>query len=302
MHYGASMRILQLSDTHLGVRSRPPIGAPPDWSRAEDHRSAFERALALADDADLVVHTGDLFDRSRPPRKAAEETNAALAAVARRVPVVVLRGNHDRRGLHRNIRPTPGLTVVDVAERIVVRGFAIGAVPHFYSATGWAAAARVAEGADLLIAHQSFHGSTVPGFRFRVGHPVETVGAEHLPAGVRAIATGHLHPRQVVRVGDATVVHCGSTERTSFTERLQSKGVVRWTFGATANWEMIALPSRPMLVVATPDDLDRIRPGSLVRAASPALDREAVARGGWVYEHVERKVPVRRIEPQMALL
>ena len=96
------MRILQLSDTHLGVRSRPPIGAPPGWSRADDHRLAFDRALALAVDVDLVVHTGDLFDRSRPPRKAAEEAIAALAAVARRVPVIVLRGNHDRRGLHRS--------------------------------------------------------------------------------------------------------------------------------------------------------------------------------------------------------
>ena len=295
------MRILQLSDTHLGVRSRPPTGAPPGWSRADDHRLAFDRALALADSVDVVVHTGDLFDRSRPPRKAAEEAIQALAAIARRVPVIVLRGNHDRRGLHRNIPPLPGLRVVDTAERIEIGGFVIGAVPHFYSADGWAAAARVAEGADLLIAHQSFDGSRVPGFRFRVGTPHETVGEHHLPAGVRTIATGHLHPRQVVRLGDATIVHCGSTERTSFTEREQTKGVVRWSFGAAAEWDMIDLPSRPMAVVAVPSDLTRVAPGTLVRAADPELEREAGARGGWVYEHVERPVVVRSTEPQMAL-
>jgi DNA repair exonuclease SbcCD nuclease subunit len=296
------MRILQLSDTHLGARTRPPLGAPPEWSRADDHRLAFERALALADDADLVIHTGDLFDRSRPPRKAAEEAIAALAAVARRVPVVVLRGNHDRRGLYRNIPVLPGLTVVDTAERIEIRGLVIAAVPHSYSAASWAAAAaRVGAHADLMIAHQSFDGSTVPGFRFQVGQPAETVGVEHLPAGVRAIATGHLHPRQVVRVGDATVVHCGSTERTSFTERLQRKGVVRWTFGARAQWETVDLPSRPMVVVAEPADLQDVHAGTLVRASSPELERQAVARGGWVYEHVERRAPARPAETQVAL-
>jgi DNA repair exonuclease SbcCD nuclease subunit len=297
------MRILQLSDTHLSVRSRPPTGAPPGWSRADDHRLAFDRALAFSEDVDLVVHTGDLFDRSRPPRKAAEEAIAALAVVARRVPVIVLRGNHDRRGLHRNIPSLPGLRVVDTAERIEIGGFVIGAVPHFYSGDGWAAAARVAEAADLLIAHQSFEGSRVPGFRFRVGSPHETVGEQHLPAGVRTIATGHLHPRQVVPLGDATIVHCGSTERTSFTERLQTKGVVRWTFGAAAEWEMIDLPSRPMAVVTDASDLARVDPGTLVRAMDPMLEHEAVARGGWVYERPAALVPLRRPEPaQMALL
>jgi DNA repair exonuclease SbcCD nuclease subunit len=295
------MRILQLSDTHLGVRSRPPLGAPPGWSRADDHRLAFDRALALSEDADLVVHTGDLFDRSRPPRKAAEEAVEALTMVARRVPVIVLRGNHDRRGLHRNIPAAPGLRVVDTAERIEIRGFVIGAVPHFYSGDGWGTVARIAEDADLLIAHQSFDGSRVPGFRFRVGTPPETVGVQHLPAGVRTIATGHLHPRQVVHLGDATIVHCGSTERTSFTEREQTKGVVRWTFGAAAHWEMIDLPSRPMAVVAVPSDLARVAPGTLVRAADAGLEREAIARGGWVYEHVERPVAVRPAESQVAL-
>jgi DNA repair exonuclease SbcCD nuclease subunit len=296
------MRILQLSDTHLGVRHRPLLGAPPDWSRADDHRLAFERALALADDVDLVVHTGDLFDRSRPPRRAAEEAIALLASVARRIPVILLRGNHDRRGLHRNIPTSPGLTVVDTAERIEIRGFVIGAIPHFYSAEGWASAARLAEGADLLLAHQSFDGSTVPGFRFRVGHPPETVGAQHLPAGVRTIATGHLHPRQVVRLGDATIVHCGSTERTSFTECLQTKGVVRWTFGASVRWEMIDLPSRPMVFVGRPEELRAVRPGALVRADDSHLEAAAASLGGWVYERVERPPHTRPRDAQMALL
>jgi hypothetical protein len=106
-----------------------------------------------------------------------------------------------------------------------------------------------------------------------------------------------------VPLGDAVIVHCGSTERTSFTERLQTKGVVRWTFGAAAEWEMIDLPSRPMAVVVDTSDLARVGPGTLVRAVDAELEREAVARGGWVYERPAVTAPRVQPEPaQIALL
>ncbi|MEQ1569269.1 MAG: hypothetical protein ABMA64_26770, partial [Myxococcota bacterium] len=144
-----------------------------------------------------------------------------------------------------------------------------------------------------VVAHQSFAGHRVPGFTFRVGRPEETVGEQHLPRWVGPVACGHLHPRQVVRVGGAEIVCPGSTERTSFGEADQTKGYARWELGAAARSWFVDLPTRPLidLLVAprTPScgggGLDRVSPGAIVRA--PA-SREAEIRERGAYCVVER--------------
>ena len=285
------MRILHLSDSHLGHAMRVR-GAPAGWSRALDHRAAVQAAVEQAGPIDLVVHTGDLFDRSRPPRAEVAAAAAWLVTLARRVPVVVLRGNHDRHGLSRTVPvTTPGLHVVDHATRVVVAGLALACVPFLADAAGWAAAARraVGPGVDLLLCHQAVHGCQVPsagglpGFTFRAGAQRDTIGPQHLPGGVTHLLCGHLHPRQVVQVGAATVVMPGSTERTSFSEREQVKGAALWELEAAIRWRWLDLPSRPMVVVRGPQDLPKVRPRSLVRLVEPdpALDAAVRQAGGW---------------------
>ena len=87
----------------LVLEKRHVLGGPPGWSRSHDFAAAFEAALAPAmrQEVDLVVHSGDLFDRSKPPRAAVLHAARVLTEVARRVPVVVVHGNHDWRGLRR---------------------------------------------------------------------------------------------------------------------------------------------------------------------------------------------------------
>lgn len=280
------MRILHVSDTHLGLRQRVR-GAPGGWSRADDHLSALRAALDLALDVDLVVHTGDLYDRSRPPGTTVAATAALLVATARRVPVVVLAGNHDRRGLSATVPlTTPGLHVVDHARHLRVAGLALAVVPFLADADGWAAAARraVGGGADLLLCHQAVDGCQVPGFTFRARVQRDTLGERHLPPGVDHLLCGHLHPRQVVQVGHATVVMPGSTERTSFVERDQVKGAALWELERAPRWRWLDLPARPMVLVHTPADLDRVAPGVLVRVVDADADLEAASldRGGWL--------------------
>ncbi len=262
------MRILQISDTHLGMQlnCRGPAGP----CRADDHHAALERALApaLRGEVDLVVHAGDVFNRSSPPRRDVLRAGALFTEVARRVPVIGIAGNHDRKGIRRWL-PHRSLTFVDRPTTFDPSGLRIAVVPYRRTAEGFAAAARVAESADLLVCHQGFEGSKVPGFTFRVGRPAETVGAQHLPAGVRHIAAGHIHPRQTVEVGEATVVHGGLTERTSFSEAKQTKGAVLWEFGAEARWRFVDHDTRPMhdrgpiptgaLVRCTPDQVRSVR-------------------------------------------
>jgi predicted phosphodiesterase len=233
---------------------------------------------------DLVVHTGDLFNRSRPPTRTVARAAALLREVARRVPVVLLPGNHDRRGLRRHLpHPDTGLLVVDWPARVVVAGLALGVVPFLRTADGWAEGARraVGPGVDLLLAHQAFHGARVPGLVFRVGAQRDTVGAAHLPRGVRHVLCGHIHPRQVLHVGDAEVVHPGAAERAAFSERDQTKGYALWDLDAGVAWRFVDLPSRKMVVVARPGDLEAVEPGSLVRLATAAVAEGAVLeRGG----------------------
>jgi DNA repair exonuclease SbcCD nuclease subunit len=243
-------------------------------------------------EVDLVVHTGDLFDRSRPPSDAVATARRLLGQAAARVPVVVIPGNHDRHGLGATIGGVAGVRVCDRPERLVVAGLVLAAVPYERDAADWAAAARLAvgPGADLLLAHQAFHGVRVPGFTFRAGAggQRDTIGAEHLPVGVGEVLCGHLHPRQIVHVGSARVVCPGSTERTAFSEAPQAKGYALWerpgpsaALGGGWNVRLVDLPTRPLLVLSSAAELDRVVPGAIVRCPT-ALAAEVHARGGWI--------------------
>jgi DNA repair exonuclease SbcCD nuclease subunit len=282
------VRILHLTDTHLGIEGWYR-GAPPGWRRADDHLAAMRIALrpAFTGEVDLVLHTGDLFDRSRPPARAVAEAAALLAEVGRCVRVLVMPGNHDRRGLRGHFPDAiPGVTVVDEPTRIDVGDVRVALVPFFRDAFAWRDAAAALGGADLLLAHQAFDGARVPGLTFRAGAQNDTIGAAHLPPGIRHVLCGHIHPRQVLRVGGATVVMPGSTERTMFAERGETKGYALWDLAGAPKWRFVDLPSRPMVFVRSPGDVAEVVPEALVRVdkelRTPEIEREVLARGGWL--------------------
>ncbi len=283
------MRVLHLSDTHLGV-DRYYAGAPPGWRRADDHLAAMRTALRLALDGqvDAVVHTGDLFDRSLPPPRAVGDAIEALAAVGRVVPTVVMPGNHDRRGLRRHLGDLgPGVQVVDEPSVVSLGPLRCVAIPFLRDAADWAAAAAglCRDTVDLLLAHNAFDGARVPGFTFRPSPGHETVGAENIPATARDILCGHIHTRQCLALGHARVWMPGSTERTSFVERRETKGALLYDAAARiGRW--IDLPARPMVHARQLADLDEVRPGTLVALApelrTEQIDALARERGGWV--------------------
>lgn len=298
------MRILHVTDSHLGTERHVP-GAPAGYLRHHDHLRALREALepAFRGEVDLVVHSGDLFDRSRPPLRVMADGAALLAEVVRRTPMVLVNGNHDWRGYRRALPlPPPGLTVVDRPARVVVGGVALGVVPFVREAGAWAEAARVAAGTgvDLLVAHQAFDGSAVPGLTFRVGAQADTVGPQHLPRGVKHVLCGHIHTRQRVMVGEASVVMPGSTERTSFRERDEPKGAAIWALDGAVSHRFVGVATRPMVVVDGRAALALVTPGALVRLRSPEVTPDEVAeRGGWlVAEAVRAPTPP---SPQLPL-
>lgn len=86
------MRILHTSDWHVGKRL-------DRHDRMDEHIAVIDEVVEIADqhDVDLVVHSGDLFDRAAPPIEALRVALDGLVRLARGGgrPVVVVAGNHD---------------------------------------------------------------------------------------------------------------------------------------------------------------------------------------------------------------
>ena len=92
------MKLLHTADWHLGAR----LGR---HDRLPDQQAAVRAVLAAAraQEPDLILHAGDLFDAARPVYEALETGVQALGRLAEIAPTVVLSGNHDSPALFRVI-------------------------------------------------------------------------------------------------------------------------------------------------------------------------------------------------------
>ncbi len=297
-------RLLFVSDTHLGIDlpARPRVERP---RRGDDFFEAFEKALepAATGEADLVVHGGDLFYRSRIPAWLAERVFTRLADLADRgVDLFWVPGNHERGGVPRSLFLThPRIHVFDRPRTFVVHrdgldvalaGFPCAPRVRDDLATLVEATGHAAVRADvrLLCIHHAVEGATVgpADFVFRSGDDV--VRGRDLPGGFAAVLSGHIHRHQVLvrdlagRPLAAPVLFPGSTERTSFAEKDEPKGTLMLTLEGseggrgTAAWEFRELPARPMVDL----DVDP-RPGdgdlrARLAGALARLDPRSVVR------------------------
>ena len=274
------VRILLLADTHLGfdLPVRPRIKRR---RRGHDFLANYATALrpALAGEVDLVVHGGDIFNRSRPVPSLAYQAFEPLSRVADRgVPVFIVPGNHERGKLpHLRFAKHPGIHVFDeprtfVAEvrgvRVALAGFpserdAVRArFNHLLEATRWR---DIAAEARLLCLHQCVEGSTVGPGNYTFTTAADVIRGADIPSDFDAVLSGHIHRHQVLtrdlrgRVLGAPVLYPGSIERTSIAEADEEKGflVVEIALGndePRVSWQFQSLPARPLVRCAL--DLD----------------------------------------------
>jgi DNA repair protein SbcD/Mre11 len=94
------MRILHTSDWHIGKR----LGR---HERMDEFRDALAEVERIADEreVDLVVVSGDLWDRPIPPMDALTLGLQTLLRLAERRPVVAIAGNHDAPDLFEALGP-----------------------------------------------------------------------------------------------------------------------------------------------------------------------------------------------------
>ncbi len=267
------VRILLLADTHLGfdLPVRPRIERR---RRGHDFLANYATALQPALDraVDLVVHGGDVFNRSRVVPSLAYQAFSPLIRVADAgVPVYVVPGNHERGRLpHLRFAQHPRIHIFDRPRTFVtdVRGVrvALAGFPSerdevrtrfnsLMQETTWDATAADVR---LLCLHQCVEGATVgpANFTFTIG--ADVIRGADIPPGFAAVLSGHIHRHQTLmrdlrgRALAAPVLYPGSIERTSIAEADEEKGymiveVVRDDAGVRVDWRFHMLPARPLV-------------------------------------------------------
>ena len=295
------MKLLHTADWHLGAR----LGR---HDRRPDQVAAVRAVLAVAraEQPDLIVHAGDLFDASRPAYEALDLGVQALASLTKIAPTVVVCGNHDSGALFRVIdrmadavRPrrlwmvstpqvlsfpelTPGPVALACVPFISPAGAAdlANTDPETVSGT-YADAIRSindqlldeaqriagARGSVLYAAHLHVHGARPGRSERRL-----TVGedyATHLAGLERALycAFGHIHDPQRLPGGAALGRYAGSLVPLDYGERVQRKQVVLVSIGNDVQvTEREIATGRPLVEID--GTLDELER----RAANGALD------------------------------
>ncbi len=250
------MRILHTSDWHLG-RSFHRVGLLDAQAAFVDHLLA----TIEEEKVDLVVVSGDVYDRALPPVDAvelADDTFARLAASRARV--VVTSGNHDsqiRLGFNARLADAAGVFLrtrwQDVGTPVLLEDdhgpVSVYGLPYLEPDAvreAWALPARTHEAAlteamrrvhadradrpgarSVVMAHAFVAGSVegAPGMASDSERDISVGGLQiaptHLFTGVDYAALGHLHGRHTLA---DTVRYSGSPLAYSFSEADHVKG------------------------------------------------------------------------------
>lgn len=120
------MRLLHTSDWHVGkVNYSQP--------RESDHDRIFEQIYGIAKDeaVDVILHTGDLFDKAEPGPEILRRGFDYIERLAEIAPVVLLVGNHDSDGIFALVdaiirRRKPAGHPIHIVHKETLRGENVG--------------------------------------------------------------------------------------------------------------------------------------------------------------------------------
>ncbi len=254
------MHLVHFSDTHLGFfeysKTDPETGLN---QRELDFYRAWWKVVEdiLRDPPDLVIHAGDLFHTPRPTNRAIRVASEGLKKIGDAgIPVVLISGNHSTPRIRvtgsifetLSLFPNVKAAFRGVYERFRVGKVAVHCVPHCATEAEMRAAfeaIRLDNTAELniLVTHGSWQG--------RETYSMGEFSEQRIPdvealLGLRFdyVALGHYHRH--VDVNDH-VSYCGSTERTSLSQRNAETGYLRLRWEANQlQRAFVAVPSRPV--------------------------------------------------------
>ncbi|MEA3198972.1 MAG: repair protein SbcD/Mre11 [Thermoplasmata archaeon] len=304
------MKLLHVSDTHVGFAAYSRVTPEGLNAREQDFFDAFRRAIdvALEKRVDVVLHSGDLFDSVRPTNRALHHVMDQCRRLHEAgIPFVVISGNHEAPRLRetgavlRLLEFIPGVRAVYKGKTEVVRvgDLAIHATPHAADNDALLAqlrAVRPAEGARWNVA--ALHAGVVGVGDFRTGEFHEQVVPQNeIPPGMDYVALGHYH--RAVEVAPK-VWYAGSTERCTFKECGETKSVNLVDL-ARGTVTPLSLPARRMEMlppVRCEGMAEADAPGAVYDALGAADLQDAIARlrVTGIPAHVHATLDFRRVK------
>lgn len=207
------MLLVHVSDTHLGYRQYNLE------EREQDFYEAFHRVIenAMTEHPDLILHSGDLFDSSRPtPRALLEAARITKKVLERGIKVVLIPGSHDmpkRKGIppHAILEELGAIVLRSSRPYVVIGDVFIGGLEYIPKVFREVLLGKLrelskkAEGYNrrILLLHQ--------GIEQFLKFEHELV-LNDIPENFHYYALGHIHKRLVMDYGIGKMAYSGSTE------------------------------------------------------------------------------------------
>lgn len=208
------MQFVHMADTHLGYRQ---YGLS---ERETDFLEVFDQAIeeVVHERPDFAIHSGDLFEYSRPPTRALLTAQKGIFRLkSEKIPFYAIAGNHDIV-MKKNALPPQilfkdfGLKVISPKNPYFIEnGVFIGGAPYASKYTSKHLIERLHEvekasenyQKTILVLHQGIDRYLPYEYEVKIGD---------LPKTFNYCAFGHIHERIVDDFGDGKLVYPGSTE------------------------------------------------------------------------------------------
>lgn len=267
---GIPLKIIVTGDTHLGfdLPQKPKVIKP---RRGFDFTRNFEKVIkhTIDNNADLLLHLGDVFNRSKPPQKLVSFTFELFKLVAKEgIPVVIVPGNHERSFMpgslfdrHDNfdIFSKPETFLFDIkGSKVAIAGFPFfrGNVrKEFSKLVKNTEIEEIKSDYKLLLFHQAIDGARVGVQNYLFKDREDIINPLEIPTGITLALSGHIHRHQILTSNHndkklpVPVVYTGSTERTSFVEREETKGFIELELDEKYKISFISLETRKLFVM-----------------------------------------------------
>lgn len=208
------MQFVHLADTHLGYRQ---YGLS---ERENDFLEVFNQAIdeVVQERPDFVIHSGDLFEYSRPPTKALLTAQNGISRLKKEnIPIYAIAGNHDVV-LKKNAIPPQilykdyGLKIISPKNPFFIeKDIFIGGAPYASKYTSKHLIERLQNieraSSDhkktILVLHQGIDRYIPYEYELKIGD---------VPKSFNYCAFGHIHERIVDDFGEGKLAYPGSTE------------------------------------------------------------------------------------------